>query len=1801
MTGRYKMWRAFSSSVTLLGFALAASFGQVCPSPSLSGQSQPTHFGPPPHICPAILAGYASCQPALGSAATNGEDADLGYDISAATGNLFLAQPDIHVHPALGPDLNFIRYYNSQGNGADIGLGPNWTHSFSWSITINPGKNALIVTDTGREILFTANGSGWTPQNGEFGSLAAASGSVPVYTNKFGTAYTFDPSGRLIYIQPADNYAIRINYSSGIQISSVTSEGPCATPALCAEITGPSLQFSYFGSHISSVSDPAGAVWLYGYTPPLIPGLCVSTRIPRSTRPTQLLQTGTGLLQTVTIPNANLPAYAVHGMILYSYNQQAIGGATFSPGTGPAQLTGYAAITGANPVQYSGGLPQPQSNVTEAVLGLFSYINAPASGEPMVAEVASGVVAGQLLRDIQISYTAPIPDVQLVTTVKLNGGSKTITSTYIDPFDARLASVASTAGTGSPGEMQSESWKWNGNLTLAEHWDGNNIQTVFGSHYDALGNPTSITEAFGTPQARTTRIAWHPVLSRPLTVLKESVTTPGCFNSSNPCQTHQTVFDYDPPVGGQYSNAWNVAPSNYLYQIVEIGYTAADLSGDMMQMIHTAQIKRDTNHRVVSVSGPAAGQFTAYDYSPSTGYLLYKTQVVQEIVCTPITTESLCGVPTKTLTTTFSTYDNDGRLTAVVDPNGSVTETAYDFAGMEISSTIYSAGGTYSGGKTYLRDLAENVVRANNADGTIISTELDTALRPWRVSATPAAGTPLAGSSTVWSRVIDYDSFGRPLTVRLFTGLGSDAGSGCAASGTEDLCKDFVYDPWERRTIIHTLDQYNNPCPNNTTGGENCTTSYTYDGNGNVTSVGNSTDRATIYTLDPLNRVVTIQNKDGGLATLGYDVNDHIVSRRDPLDSQNNGGQGGSRLTTYFYDDFGCVVEVSNPNIGSWASNYDSAGNLVASQDATGAIIVYQYDLVNRRTAVLNAAGLSPNENVSFTYDETGLIPNYPSATFSNTQGRLSSVTTSDRVSNFAYGYRGDVLLDVETSYNDLIQDTNSTKIMQYGRQAGSSRLDSVTYPDGLVATFQYPSVGGLATTLQPSGVSVPFNGTPTELVSNLSYFADGRISEMTFGISPAPVIDTWSAIRNKRGETTSIVSGWTLGVPSYWELFPPIMTQSYTYDSTDVGQLTAIDFFPGASNSWHWSLGYDNMGRLNSYWTNVRPVTDTYTWSYDKVGKRTADYYNGTTRTFMYDPAGITDQLQGVSGFSYITPWVSGIFTARYDSNGSLAAVVVEQNYTFSTGQSYNPYFQFQYNSHHHLKEFDQLSPSNSSYPNGQPSSFVSTPFQQDFYDGLDRIAEVYCPVSPDFEQGGYALPMPAFGVCGNAVWKAWMVAQASGGNENLVTTWHQFFYGSDGRLLEEFENNGASANGCAAYDVTDHLYLADLEIARVVRQYVSSGGATNCAPNSYNYVDKDIFYLHHDARGVLFAVESQAEGGLAWEAEIAPPGQVMNVGLPGADGKIGTADDIVFPDPRVITLTSGIAAASVDGQIGAFSDSLGDIDPAAGTTTVPEGNVWSPYGTSAYLPTPTASGPGGIGSGDAGFGASPWGLLASLVLSAEPTPGGAKDAGAGVYGDEVTENPWTAAKAGVPYREAPQNRFFRPLVRFGMKAGMKYGLRRAAKAAFVDTEFGAWFESGYLRLAWQLNAARVAGEEALGLFAGTLGAGLINLLTLSTDSGQVIEQPTSINPSSLPSSLTITPLSGVADAGPDLSSGIEDEDAGASFLPTFEPSASLVSQSYDPETETWTVDWGQLDTTPAYVPPASICIGDLEGDVCE
>jgi hypothetical protein len=184
------------------------------------------------------------------------------------------------------------------------------------------------------------------------------------------------------------------------------------------------------------------------------------------------------------------------------------------------------------------------------------------------------------------------------------------------------------------------------------------------------------------------------------------------------------------------------------------------------------------------------------------------------------------------------------------------------------------------------------------------------------------------------------------------------------------------------------------------------------------------------------------------------------------------------------------------------------------------------------------------------------------------------------------------------------------------------------------------------------------------------------------------------------------------------------------------------------------------------------------------------------------------------------------------YDANGNIAYDTVATSQLAGTPGGYL-FYQFLYNSRHHLKEIDE----------GWESFLGGTPYQESVvqtntYDGLDRIATVDCPA-------GAPQPGNGFGVC------------AYGGSAGPVqgSTFppvHDYFFDRGGNLLEEFESNGVIVNKCPAFDITDHVYLGKVELARVVSRYQATSANVKLCARSMACVRSGILHPCSDRRAL-------------------------------------------------------------------------------------------------------------------------------------------------------------------------------------------------------------------------------------------------------------------------------------------------------------------------------------------------------------
>ncbi len=212
-----------------------------------------------------------------------------------------------------------------------------------------------------------------------------------------------------------------------------------------------------------------------------------------------------------------------------------------------------------------------------------------------------------------------------------------------------------------------------------------------------------------------------------------------------------------------------------------------------------------------------------------------------------------------------------------------------------------------------------------------------------------------------------------------------------------------------------------------------------------------------------------------------------------------------------------------------------------------------------------------------------------------------------------------------------------------------------MTYPDGEQVTYDYPSAGGMAPVPRPSEVDVGYQGGQSVIASGVSYFSDGVVASLTYGNGSLRQLT-----RNKRGEWTHLVSG---------PAAAPVLDQAYQFDGNGMGLVTAVHWFENQYNAWDWTFGYDALNRLTNYTTNVTGTAQSWAWTYDEVGNRLSDSYNGgTPNAYTYDSSGATSQLSSADGVNW-----------SYDANGNVQGATPGIDYVASAYDTRNRYSGFE------------------------------------------------------------------------------------------------------------------------------------------------------------------------------------------------------------------------------------------------------------------------------------------------------------------------------------------------------------------------------------------------------------------------------------------------------------------------------------------------------------------------------------------
>lgn len=478
--------------------------------------------------------------------------------------------------------------------------------------------------------------------------------------------------------------------------------------------------------------------------------------------------------------------------------------------------------------------------------------------------------------------------------------------------------------------------------------------------------------------------------------------------------------------------------------------------------------------------------------------------------------------------TTISTYSGGGLPTKVLDPNSVEIDLVYDNRNRLTSKTLKATTNevtTY----TYIGSGQPHIITL--PDSSTVTYTYDNAQRLTNIANT-------AGETINYT--LNADGEATTTTIK-------DSG------GTT------------RKSFTATYDVLGHQLTLVGSGGSSQTTSFTWDGMGNKTSITDANSKTTSLAWDALNRASTVTDALTHTAAPTYDTRDNVTAQTD----------FNGYSTSFTYDGFDDVIQKVSPDTGTASFVYDEDRNQTKRTDARSVVTNRTFDAVDRITAESFPSYTS--ENIAYTYDST---------TSGNVGiGRLTSVTDESGSTAITYNNFGNITKEVR-----VIGTQTYTTSYSYDL---ANRLTEIIYPSGRYVDYTYDNSGYLTTvTTKPTS-----GGTVTTLASSIVHKPFGPVASFTYG--------------NSEAQTRTFDN-------NYW--LDDLVT---TYSGTDIQNLTY-----GFDNAGNLTSVTDNMaaGRDETYTVDslnrLHTASGAYgsrTYTYDNNSNRSTRVYGSTTQTSTY------------------------------------------------------------------------------------------------------------------------------------------------------------------------------------------------------------------------------------------------------------------------------------------------------------------------------------------------------------------------------------------------------------------------------------------------------------------------------------------------------------------------------------------------------------------------------------------------------
>ncbi len=599
-------------------------------------------------------------------------------------------------------------------------------------------------------------------------------------------------------------------------------------------------------------------------------------------------------------------------------------------------------------------------------------------------------------------------------------------------------------------------------------------------------------------------------------------------------------------------------------------------------------------------------------------------------------------------------YNANGQVTKITDPNDNVTEYTYFTANGYLKEIKRDPSGI-NAVAAFTYDAVGNVASATDPELNV--TEYDYNELNWLIKET---------SPLDYETKYTYDKNGNVTKIE----------NQLTVSGTVWQETDFTYDTLNNvKTIEDPLNRV---------------TTYNYDLSENVSSIVDAESNTTTFEYDERDKLFKVKdaNTPQGITVYDYDLNGNLSKITD----------AESNETAYTYDLFDRQTRITYDDASVDEFKYDKNSNLTENITPKGDSITFNYDALNRLTDKDYES--DTNLDVDYTYDIGSRLTalDTTASEIDFTYDDLNRVTsTTQRVD--ATNYTIDYTYDKNGNRTQI--EYPSTKTVDYTYD-DHDRVSLITVDSTDLVEYEYDFLDRRTKKTYVAASPDQETEYTYNLANELTDLDNTTLTSTNISSYVYTYDDVSNRLSKQRTYTSNSAETHSYTYNDIYELTGVSNAQSHSYAYDNVGNRTTVDSVSYTSNGLN---QYSQVGATNYTYDSNGNLTDNGpdTFTYDEQnrliefddGSTTTDYeYDGLDRRtykkvgtaetyFIYDGDEVIAEYNGSGALQ--AEYVTGVgidevltmdrssttYYYHYDGLGNVTEVTnssgtIQENYTY-------------------------------------------------------------------------------------------------------------------------------------------------------------------------------------------------------------------------------------------------------------------------------------------------------------------------------------------------------------------------------------------------------------------------------------------------------------------------------------------------------------------------------------------------------